>query len=249
MESAVWSPSNYQIAYFKASADYASLFIFDASKAKSKPQELAKFRVQDVSLRWERPGQILLVEKNSASLLSAVWMYNTKSNTLTLISEGLGLESIWSETSTHIGLVFSAARSGRGGALSLTDSSGNSLARLRLATLPRKCAFGMAEITPNTSNAASSSPPAKSSPAPGVLYCAVPRDTNKFSRARLPDDYAKKALFTEDDIYQVDLSQGNAVPVFTDGNQSFDASNLKVFGQNLFFVNRLDSRVYAVSLK
>ncbi|MBI4087660.1 MAG: hypothetical protein HY434_02410 [Candidatus Liptonbacteria bacterium] len=246
-ESAVWSPTSHQIAYFKEGADYKSLLVLNVSKTTTKPQELAKLRVQDVSLNWVRQSHILLVEKSSAAVTGAMWMYDTASGKLTLVSEGLGLQSFWNETSTNVGLVFSAARSGHGGILSLIDALGNVVKRLRLATLPSKCAFGREQTMPQTSDAASSSSP-NASGSSDVLYCAVPRDANAFSKARLPDDYSKKALFTADDLYKIDLSQGNIMPIFNDESQLFDASNLKVFGQNLFFVNRLDSKVYAVSL-
>ena len=81
------------------------------------------------------------------------------------------------------------------------------------------------------------------------LYCAVPRDTQKFDLARLPDDYDKKKLFTVDDFYKIDLGDGSITEVFADPAQALDAAQLQVANQTLFFVNRYDQRLYAISLK
>ncbi len=248
--SAVWSPTNYQIAYLKESADYKSLFLLDASNAKSKPQEIKKLRVQDVDLSWVKPNQILLIEKASADITSSIWSFDLKLKKLALILEGLGQESIWSKTA-NIGLAFAATRSKRGGALSLVDTAGNTLTRLKITTLPSKCVFGNEVLnspsTPTSATSSSSKPGAAETL--DVLYCAVPRNATRFSGVKLPDDYAKKAVFTADDIYKVGLSKGNAAPIFNDENQNADVSNPKVFNQNLFFINRYDQKIYAVSLK
>jgi hypothetical protein len=65
----------------------------------------------------------------------------------------------------------------------------------------------------------------------------------------LPDDYYKKAFFTLDDFYSIGLDNGVVTAIFADQNQALDAINPKVFNQILFFVNRYDSKLYAISLK
>lgn len=256
LQSAAWSGTNYQIAYLKEGAGYKSLTVFDVSKPKSKPQELARLHVQDVGLNWIKPNQIVLTEKSSAEIMSSVWSFDIKLKKLSLLLDGRrGQESIWSRTS-NIGLDFVATISKRGGMLSLVDAAGNALTGLRLNTLPSKCLFG--SETKNMSQAATStvgsssksvSSNASTTITADILYCAIPRNADKFSGARLPDDYNKRSLFTVDDIYKINPSDGNASPIFNDAGQSVDVSNLKTFNQNLFFVNRFDNKVYALSLK
>lgn len=241
--------------YLKEGAGFVSLATLDTSNPKAKPQELVKLHLQDVSIRWIRQDRVILTEKSSASAMSSVWSYDIKSKKFSLLSDGLGTESVWSGTSTDTGLVFEATKSKRGGILSLVGGTGNTLTYLKLATLPSKCSFS-SEVdrspaatlqTPTSTTSASSTPSAPKTV--NVLYCAVPRDRARFLRAALPDDYLKKSLFTADDVYKIDLTQGNTLPIFDDKSQLFDASSLKVFNQNLFFINRLDNKIYAVSLK
>lgn len=80
------------------------------------------------------------------------------------------------------------------------------------------------------------------------LYCAIPRDAEKLSRSFLPDDYYKMTLLTADDFYRIDLINGNAAPILADPGQTIDASNLKIFNNKLFFVNRYDQKLYAITL-
>lgn len=256
LQSATWSGTNYQIVYLKEGVGYKSLTIFDASNPKSKPRELARLHVQDVSLGWIKPNQIVLTEKSSAEIISSVWSFDIKLKRLSLLLDGRrGQESIWSRTS-NIGLDFVATISKRGGILSLVDAAGNALTGLRLNTLPSKCLFGsetknLSQVTTSTVSSGSKSilSNASTTVTVNILYCAIPRNSDRFSRARLPDDYDKRSLFTVDDIYKINPSDGNASPIFNDAGQSVDVSNLKTFNQNLFFVNRFDNKVYALSLK
>ncbi len=251
-KSLAWSPTNYQIVYLKQNTDYESLGILDVSSAKPKQQELIKLHASDIDLNWARPNQIILGEKSGTSVKSSVWSYDIKLKKMSLILDGyLGLESVWNETSTNVGLFFSANRSRRGGILSLVDAAGNILTRLKLATLPSKCAFNNeieGSVGASTIPASSSSKPIAAKNI-DVLYCGVPRDRDKFSLSKLPDDYEKRALFTADDIYKINLADGSTSAVFKDLDQLVDVSNPKIFGQNLFFINRIDKKIYALSLK
>ena len=58
------------------------------------------------------------------------------------------------------------------------------------------------------------------------LYCGVPRDSETLSISHLPDDYDQMALFTSDDIYQVNLQSGAIDTVFNDQSQNFDVSDV-----------------------
>jgi hypothetical protein len=81
-----------------------------------------------------------------------------------------------------------------------------------------------------------------------TLYCAVPRNQQKLGFSTLPDDYLMRALYTSDNFLAINLDTGNTTPVFTDASQTLDATNLKIFNQILFFVNRYDNKLYAISL-
>jgi len=234
--STVWSPSSYNIAYLTQKNDVATLYMLDASSTKAKPQQLLSLHAQDLLLKWSSPNQILLSQKSSALVNSSVWSFDVKKRTLSLIiDDQLGLDSIWSAGGQEA-LVFNSGFGKRGGSLELTNNKGETLHNLTFLTLPSKCVFAPAAAE------GSSTPPS-------TLYCAIPRDVQKLKLANLPDDYEKMAIFTTDDFYSVDLNSGDMTAVFNDQNQNLDASSLKIFNQTLFFINRYDQKIYAISLK
>ena len=241
---AVWSPSGYQIVYLKDGPDYVSLVTLDVSNGKAKPQELAKLHMEDISLNWVTGNRILIAGKSSSAVASSLLSFDLKLKQVSeVVNETLGLETIWDGTSTGSGLMFAATRSKHGGRLSLLNASGGVLTGMNLLTLPSKCSFGTMENASGTSQASSSVKSVE------VLYCGVPRDLQAFLAANLPDDYLKQSFMTSDDIYKIDTVNGGTVPIFSDQSQVFDVSRIKAVGGNLFFINRIDKKVYAVSLK
>ncbi len=210
---------------------------------------------------WVSATQVLLKDKPSASTQGALWSFNPKAKALTAIAENApGLESNWSGAANE-GLIFESS-GGLGGGMRLVDSNGTSLRNFSLATLPTKCLFDQ-KITPimatstaptatstkSTSTKAKIAPAAPTSTVSWVLDCAVPRDAQTLESFALPDAYNKKELVTSDDFYQVDLLTGAVSTIFADATQSVDATNLKIFNNTIFFVNRLNDKVYAISLK
>jgi hypothetical protein len=151
-----------------------------------------------------------------------------------------------------------------GGKLSLLNTSGQTLNALTFLTLPSKCVFDIqtqnppqatsapttSSSTKSTSKKGSATPPPVVTPviSQEYLYCAVPRDTQRLNTSALPDDYLKGALFTSDDFWRIDLATGDTSAVFIDPNQNLDATDLKIFNKTLFFVNRFDKKLYAISL-
>ena len=68
------------------------------------------------------------------------------------------------------------------------------------------------------------------------------------SISHLPDDYNQMSLFTSDDIYRINLQSGAIDTTFKDPTQNMDISDVKLFNQTLFFVNRYDQKLYGVQL-
>ncbi|MDO8536832.1 MAG: hypothetical protein Q7R94_01135 [bacterium] len=257
IKSASWASTGYQLAYFVEKNGAKALTALDISNPKAKPVELFKMHAEDLMLDWINPNQIIIRDKGSAIADGSVWSFDIKTKTLKgFVSEKPGLASLWSGKA-NMGLVFAALSSSRrGGGLTLYDTAGNALSGLKLSTLPAKCAFDAqpAAATPSLAATSTKTTASKATSTPQVvleksLYCAIPRDSQKFGASRLPDDYEKKILFTADDFYKVNLSDGAVSSVFAEQAQMLDATELKVFNQTLFFINRLDQRLYAISLK
>jgi hypothetical protein len=81
------------------------------------------------------------------------------------------------------------------------------------------------------------------------MICAIPRDTRAMSQASLPDDYQRRALVTQDDIYQIILGTGSFTPILNDPNRKIDASQLKVFNNKVYFIDQIDHRLYSLNLR
>ena len=136
---------------------------------------------------------------------------------------------------------------------------------LTFLTLPSKCTFNfevpapipvtgsvVATTTTGTHTSGTKAivptPIAPTTQAPAYLaaYCAIPQDTSKLNGAKLPDDYEKMSLFTQDNFYKIHTDTG-ATENFFLPTQILDASKLKMFNNILFFVNRYDQKLYAIS--
>ncbi len=261
IKAATWSPTNYQIAYLGDKGGIKTLTTFDLTGTKAKPATLLNIHAEDLVLNWMSADQFILSDKGSAMYGGSLWSFSVKNKTLAAFAQNQpGLDSLW-DSRAGMGLVFAADASRRGGKLTLLDAAGNVLHGLSFTTFPSKCVFDVTVRTPTsttpaqqaTSSKTSSKTAKPASPPPPILektlYCAVPRDNQKFGFAKLPDDYEKKVVFTADDFYRINLGDGSVSQVYADKAQELDAVNPRVFNQTLFFINRLDQKLYAISLK
>jgi len=259
--SPVWSPADYRLAYLATGANGTeSLTTLDVSKATNKPVTLLTLHASDLTIAWLNKNQIVLSDKPSAYVPSSAWLYDLTKGTLTpLVMEEPGLETAWSGTpvgsSSPMGLVFAAGNTAVGGSLSLVDLSGNAVTNLTLETLPSKCLFASQTSTPpaaaseTTASTTATSTTVTSQPSSYLaLFCAVPTNEAAFVGSRLPDAYNQGALFTQDNFYEVTIATGAITPVFTQSPTPLDARDLKIFNNVLFFVNRYDNKLYAISL-
>jgi hypothetical protein len=233
MISPAWSHNDYRIAYLKESAGgTATVTTLDVSKTTNKPVALTSLNAADLILTWPNKTSIILAGKGSAYAQSTAWLLALPSEALTeLVPDSFGFEGAWSNTTSTTGIVLSSLNYGRTGSLSLVTSAGVAQP-LTLATLPSKCAFSYQASASTTPFLA--------------LYCAVPTGTN-FSLATLPDDYNQMALFTNDSFYMINTASGATQPIFAP-SISVDATNVRLFNNILFFVNRYDNKLYAISL-
>lgn len=243
----VWSPADYRIAYFMQNKDGTeSIMTLDASKATNKPVALITLNIGDAVLSWPSRNQLVIADKPSAYTQGSAWIFDLSKKTLTPEAIGVfGLETGWSNATSTVGLLFESG--GHGGTLSLLNPSTGSTQALSLSTLPSKCLFTLLASASSTSSTSASS--TKGQPVPALhsaLYCAVPQG-GLFANARLPEDYEEMALFTTDAFYSIDLVTGD-VNQFFSPTGGFDAQNLKLFNGVLFFTNRYDQKLYAITL-
>lgn len=245
-----WSPSNYQIAYFTSSnAGTETLATINAAAANAKPTILSTLAMEDSLLQWPNKNTFIISDRPSAFIAGSAWSFDATNNTLSSISfENLGFESAWDGSGA--GLVFSAGNNNQGGVLSLMNQFGNRNV-LSFVTLPSKCVFHLDTIaaTSSTPQTSTTTKQVTTSTTTSVLdlYCAIPRDQNTLGVARLPDEYDQKVVFTSDDIYKISTVDGSSSDLLS--GQTIDTTDLKVFNHILFFVNRYDQKLYAITLQ
>jgi hypothetical protein len=237
MQSPVWSPTNYQVAYLVSkNTGSETLATIDAGTVNAKPATVTTLAMEDMSLQWPNKNIIIISDRPSAYTTGSIWLFNISSQTLSSITyEALGAESSWNASGSA--LTFSAGGNNAGGQISYRYATGTQQA-LSFATLPLKCTFGPDPTASGTANPFA------------FIYCAVPEDQNTFSIARLPDEYDQKIYFTADDFYSIDTNTGSLKKLFSSSavNQNLDAAHMKVFNNILFFINRYDQKVYALAL-
>lgn len=251
--SPVWSPSDSRIAYLKTNIDGSvSLATLDVSKASNKPVVLGTFTMQDLVIGWPSKNQIVLEDRSSLYAQGGAWTFDLSKKTLTqVVTPAFGFEAAWSMTTSTTALALSSPIYGRNGNLSLINSVSLDAQPLSLLTLPSKCAFNYelpAASTAASGTSAATSTAQSAAPTPYLaLYCGVPRGSNDYSVASLPDDYEQMAVFTADDFYRIHADTGGTDQVFSPG-VNVDSTDLRVFNNILFFVNRYDHKLYAISL-
>lgn len=237
IQSPVWSPTNYQIAYLAPSnSGTETLMTIDAGIINAKPTLITMLDMEDMGLQWPNKNTIIISDRPSAYTTGSIWLFNISSGTLSsIIYENLGVESLWSASDSA--LIFSAKSTNAGGQLVFQNATGAQKI-LSFMTLPSKCAFGTPVAASDTAN--------PSAP----IYCAVPSDQSTFSIARLPDEYDQKVYFTNDDFYRIDADTGLLDKIFSAStiNQTIDATHIKIFNNILFFINRYDQKIYALAL-
>jgi hypothetical protein len=252
-QSAAWSPVDYRIAYRKDNTNGTETFAtINAASSKAAPVTLLTLHAQDLTIAWPAKNQLILSTKPSALVAGSAWDFNLSTSALEpIVYETPGFDAIWnggamstgaqaSPASIPFGLEFSSGNDGLGGGLTLIDSSGNALQQIKFITLPSKCDFAtQTPVSGGTSGATSSVP---------YLFCGVPRDQSDLAYNHLPDDYNQLALFTVDDLYRINLQTGAIDAVFNDSTQNLDVSDIKLFNNILFFINRYDNKLYAISL-
>lgn len=237
MRNPSWAPSGSELVYFRENRDKGSVEALDLSDLKKRPRVLLALYAEDLEPRRVGKSTVLLGEKSSERHLSSLWKFDTEKKILApIVQNRAGLEGVWSSAGDRGLLSSVTGAAGRGLALELRDSGGQKLFDIQFQTLASKCLFGA------PGRAATSTETANES-----LFCAIPRG-DIANTENVLDAYRKAELLTRDDFYRIDLATGKASPVFAEPGALIDASNLKIFGERLYFVNRFDQRLYSIFL-
>lgn len=217
-----FSPNTHQLLYLENTSLGTRLSILSLDSASSRGTAVATFPLTDLSAKWISSDKVELKDKNALLTPSSDFIYSLSRKTTTpTISEKNGLSVSWSPSGKNALVLLGQTR---GGSLFLIDTSGQVLQTLSVLTLPEKCAWSGDQ----------------------VLFCALPQNTAAF-KIPLPDAFYKNSSFAYDNFYKINAVNGDVTPVLENKN-GLDAQSLAVFGDNLYFINRLDGKLYSVPI-
>lgn len=219
--AADFSPDNSKIAYLEANGD---LMIKDLAGAKPKTMKIISINQKDFDVVWTAADKIILTSKPSYLTEGQVWAVDIKAKTLDFLASGQGLTVKWANDG-RLGIKFAVSGSGRDSRSTLIDAKGVDKANFDFLALPDKCFF----------------------PKPKI-YCAIPRFHNAIRDPLLPDDYLKRAVYYKDFIYQIDVDANFFEPLYDSVEPAIDARRLNLNGNELFFINRYDNKIYGLGL-
>lgn len=201
-----------------AYVDGKSLKILNLVDGKSR--EIMKFSQKELNLSWPTDNKIILSSIPTSQLNTHNWTVDIQKKTVISEVDEAGSMINWSKDGA-LGIKLAIVNNKP--LTRLIDGSGSLLNEFTFKTMPEKCAFNTDKI-----------------------YCAIPKNIPE--RTILPDDYYKKSVFFDDLIYLIDLSSGGFSEVSTGSTEPIDAEHLEVLDGKLLFKNRLDDKLYSLTL-
>lgn len=237
IKSAAWSPEGKRAAVvisqnnqaIQQSSGQANLAIIDMAKylsndAKQKEKAvkviIKNFALKDLKIDWLRPDEIIFSDKPSSLAPGSAWRLNlSKLNFDEIIPSGNGLMIKW--LNEDLGLKFQNQKS------SLINWGGQVINDFPFMVLPDKCVL-------------------KSD----SLYCFL--FTPASPKIKWPDNYLQKSVYTQDALYKFNLNNLTAPELVFDAalkGKTIDASDLRLFGNQILFINRYDNLLYGLEIE
>lgn len=246
--SATIRPKTHEVVYLYEKAGVKNLFTWDLDKPKSAPQQISSLQIEDPILLWRDKDTLLIHERPSAYTKGTLIAFDlSKKIVEPLIKDRFALHSLWNDAGST-GLAFYGDNTYRGGTLRLYSKDGSEGSKLSLLTLPEKCSFFHGETffstsTPKTSTTTSAGTQRNE------LYCAIPRNSQTFKLAIMPDDYFRGATVTNDDLVKINLEDGSLGVIFSPTDAPIEIYKVFAGEKEIYFLNRNNDALYAVSNK
>ena len=192
----------------------------------SKTKDVTSTKIPDIRIDWFNSDNIALETRPSGVAQGILYSLNTKTKKTTRVLGGVyGLTTNFSPTGKMV-LVSKTDSNGRSLKLANINLDKKTERSISLFTLPEKCAWAQDERT---------------------VFCSVFKVNDPDSFV-MPDDYYKRRVRSDgEEIVRISTETGQTQKVI-DG--SFDASNLFLMPDEsyLFFINKIDGRLYRLSL-
>lgn len=261
IKAPVWSPNDERIAFLSSnsSTSFSVIATLDLKNAKAQAVPILQIYAQDLVLDWTGKSEVVVSEKSSSYAPGSVWRLDLTTKNMTPLATDLsGALLSWSGEAQR-GALFTATPANRGGNLSIIQSDGRVTSRLMIVTIPTKCTFLSEFVTPTTtassttSSTTSTKKTAKTkAPQPKEVFslvCGFPQNVQDFNLNAEPDAYFEHKFYSEDSLYKIDLGSGVLTNLYPENSSYvFDATQLSIVNNRLFFVSRYDSKLYALDL-
>jgi len=231
IKSTAWSPEGKRLAAIISQNGQNNLVILDLArylsgdpnqKTKSLTTLVKNFSLWDLKIEWLKPDEIIFSDKPSGSVMGSAWRLNftkpASPNFMEVVSPGNGLMIKWLEE--NLGLKFQNQKS------SLINWAGQTINNFSIMVLPEKCVL-------------------KSE----FLYCFL--FTPAGQKISWPDDYLQRSVYTADNLYKLgldNLTEPKLIFNPVTEEKIIDAAKLKIFGNQIFFINRYDNQLYSLEL-
>ncbi len=231
IKSVAWSPEGKRLAAIINQNNQTDLVILDLAKYfSSDPKQKTKastiliknFSLQDLKMSWLRPDAMIFTDKPSNSVMGSAWRLDFPKPASPAFTEIVapGNGLMIKWLKEDLGLKFQNQQS------SLINWAGQTINNFSIMVLPDKCVL-------------------KSD----SLYCFLFTSANP--KINWPDDYLQKSIYTIDAFYKFNLNNLVAPELIfapTEG-KIIDASDLKILGNQILFINRYDNQLYSLEIK
>lgn len=224
--SVSFSPDGKRLVYLKQGQSSQAVYIRDVVKGKIKLTLVTSLAISDADIYWISANNLVLLEKPSFLYRSHAWQINLSTKTVGQLDSGIGLEMVFSKYSDSFGIRLSSTQRDAM-TVSIFDKSHKQVSSLPFSTLAEKCAFSFDSI---------------------AAFCAVPYQNSSDGNLTLPDDFLMHGVYFKDYMYSVNLKDGTISSLINIPNLSIDAVQLASVRGELFFINRLDGKLYLLKL-
>ncbi len=225
--SAAFSPNGSSLAFLTDPGTGAeSLYIQNISTSKRPLTLVTTLYLSDVLLAWPSSTTIALLPKQSSLYNAQVWTINLTQKTIQSLVSGRGLAIRFSPNGSTFAYFISKDSTHMLGFFA-NSVSGNIMTSIPFSTLAQKCAFSSDGLH---------------------LFCGVPASFSQGSNTTLPDSYLENAIFSSDELYQIDTTDNASVPILDGTALSLDVSHVAATAGTLFFIDHRTQHLYAFSL-
>lgn len=220
-----FSPNGQSILALEERGGETTLVRFDTLTTSRRETTLFRFGGVDLRLEWPSADRAVLSSVPSYFSEGIFTEINLQTRAFRIVAQGNGLSILTSLKSPRF-LMFRPETKAKTTA-SLYASDGTKLNTYNRFLLRAKC--GASLVDP-------------------VIWCGAPQllPAGSFT---FPDDYLKRALFTHDNLVGIDLSTGDFFSVPFSSDSYVDMFFVIHAGDNVFFINRLDGKLYKLPVR